>query len=168
MTEVIRRWKLKGDESDTLYDAVRYGNENLTWDPHCIPRVAQFMLGLDTESRVSVSNEHIMDVVQPVPERWTPEHMVADIRVANWAKGTTYQVRLGDWILRDDKGEIFHVGNGEFRVKYEEHLEYITPRTVHDDLSDLIYAHMPWEGDIYRAAAARMATSIMTAGWSKR
>lgn len=164
MTDV-KQYRRKDSDDTTIYTAIQYGNEDQSWDAKCMPRVAQFVLGLDVDTRVTIANERVMDVVQPVQQRWQPEHMVADIRVADWPRGTTYQVRLGDWLLKDEVGNLLHVGYGDFKIGYELVVPVLPPRTTLDDLEDLVYAHFPWQGDIYRATARRIAGSILNAGY---
>lgn len=164
-TDFIKKYRRKSD--NRIYTAVQYGNEDLTWDIQCMPRVAQFVLGVDVESRVNVGNEWVMDAVQPVTDRWTPEHMVADILVADWVRGTNYQVRLGDWLVKDEDEQLLHIGLGDFRNDFVLLIEELVERTPVEELSELIYAHFPWQGELYKKTARRIATTAVNSGWIK-
>jgi hypothetical protein len=155
------------DDHQKVYRAVRYGNDNRSWDTECTSRIAKFVLGLDVDTRVVLENERVMDVVQPIQDTWNPAHWVADIEVADWPRGARYKMSLGDWLIKDEQGVLAHVKPLEFVQQYERVPKVDVRYTQFNELSDLIYKNFPWEGETYQAVAENVASEIMNSGWSK-
>lgn len=162
-----KKYRLKRDGS--LVEAVRYSSLSRPWRSSDVSRVAKFVLGHDVETRVTISNEHIMDVVRPVESNWAPQNWRADISVADWINGKTLTLPIGWWLVRNSKNELSVVRPSEFEKAYEPHSPEAStrPASEFDILADLIYDHFPWEGETYQAVAEKIAGSIISRGWSR-
>lgn len=162
-----KKYRLKGDPL-VHYEGVRYGKEDRSWDEDCVPIVAKFVLGLDVTTRVTLSNERILDVVRPVQDRWDPKNWIADIEVADWSQGTTHTMALGDWLLKDDQGILTRVKSLDFALNFEPVPRAVLEYTSYDELALLVYKILPWEGEVYEKAAKRIASEIINDGWKKK
>lgn len=163
MTNVKYR---RTDDHSKVYTAVRYGNEDRSWDESCVPRVAKFVLGIDSETRVTLKNERIMDVVRPIEKTWDPKNWMADIEVADWVQGQRYRVRLGDWLVKDTSGQLHLVTSEAFSTDYEEIVATSALRNDYDKLVDSIQDCLPW-GPSDKKLARRIADVVVSSGWKK-
>lgn len=155
------------DDPDKIYTAVCYGNEGRTWDQECVARIAKFVLGIDTATRLTLENERIWDVVRPVESRWNPNNWLADIQVADWPRGTTFQLAIGDWLLKDELGILSFVKPLEFSQNFEPVLPVKVEATEIDELSKIVLSHIPWQDGVWKEAAQKIAEDIINSGWSK-
>lgn len=119
-------------------DIIRYGNEHGEFDNDAPSRIAKFVLGHDINTRISVLNEGLTEVVQPISDFWNPEKGVADILVTDPKTGIQMTVGLGQWLARYPGGRLRpitdHVYNGLKSIPK-------VPQTFEQDLVDLIIEH---------------------------
>ena len=154
--------------SGEVVRAHRYSNPTRPWRSEDVAELAKFVLGHDMNTRITVANEHILDVVRPVESRWAPHDHLADVAVADWIRNTTLNLSIGWWIVKDDNGGLSAMSNSSFESTYEPFMKALPPKTPLDDLADLIYANFPWEGETYQAVAERVASQIINEGWEKK
>ncbi len=86
--------------------AIRFGDENGDYDEGALARVAQFVLGLDVDTRVTALNERLLSVITPVEEFWDPDNGLADIVVTHNQSGLRLALGLGQWLARYPSGQL--------------------------------------------------------------
>ena len=160
--------KYRVKSTGQLVQAIRYSNPTRPWKSEDVAELAKFVLGHDMNTRITVSNEHILDVVRPVESRWAPHDHLADVTVADWVRSTTLNLSIGWWLIKDEQGALFATNNTTFESDYEPFFTPPPPKTDFDILADLIYNNFPWEGETYQAVAERVASQIINDGWVKR
>ncbi len=132
-----------------------------------ITKVASFILGIDTDRRVAVPNEDILDVVRPLTHLWHVGTGVGTIEIIDPTHGIWFHVQSGDWIGRTKELVLMVINSEIFSMEYEE----APPEVLKSDfdlLSDLIYDNFPWEGERYQAVAEQVAAVIIGTGWSRK
>lgn len=100
MTEYYR--KVKRISDGTVFETIRYGNPDGSWDKECISKIAAFVLGFDPDIKTTVGNERILDIVRPVISEFDPINFKAPIEIVDPKHGGILRVELGDWILKDN------------------------------------------------------------------
>jgi len=147
---------------------VQYGNADGSWNVNAVHQLADFLLGLDVNNGVTVDNERMLDVVRPVAKRWKPEQNLADVDIYDHAHKSLCRLHLGDWVMRDSNTYHTYIEGWALSEHYEEILpEPVVETDLVEELANLIYMRMPWEGETYQAVADSLATTIVSEGWTK-
>lgn len=144
-----------------VFEAVRYGRPDGSWDDEAVTRITRFVLGVDVDTRMSVSNEAMLDVVKPNLKRWNLSAGIADIEVIDTKTGMAYTMHLGDWIVKMADGSFIYVDAMTFGKEYAVPMEF-------NELSDFIFEYFPWEGPAAKAVAETIAAKLIWAGWSNK
>jgi len=118
--------------------AVRYGDKNGNWDPSAPVRIANFVLGLDVETRSTALNERMLDVVHPVEEFWDPQQNVAELEIIDRTAGGRIGMGLGQWLVRQPDGRLRVVSHNTLLGK---HLPAEPEKPFIQDLEDLVKKH---------------------------
>jgi hypothetical protein len=149
-------------EDGHVFEAVQYTlSRDESWQHHnAITQVANFILNIDTDQKVGISNERILDVVHPIADRWQPQKGLATIEIIDPYLGREHQVELNDWICRHSSDWLVFMKPAAFEKRFVD-LE------VFESLANLIYENLP-EKEAYKEAVEKSATSIIRAGWAHR
>lgn len=118
--------------------AIRYGDANGDFDEGAPARIAQFVLGHDVDTRVTILNERLMGVVVPVDMFWDPGHGVADIVVTDTKSGVRLALGLGQWLARYPNGALRPLTHNQMIA---QHFPRPEPRTFEEELTTLINKH---------------------------
>lgn len=147
-----------------IFEAIRYGRDDKSWGPESITEIAAFVLGFDPDSRTTVANEHILDVVLPIYANFHPAMGKADISVTDQTSSVNVIMHLGDWLLRNAKTPFILVTSVDFQNEFQD-----LDTEIQAQLAHLIYTNIvPTEGETYQALAEKAANAIIMAGWSKK
>jgi len=141
-------------------EAVRYGNEKGEYDEASVTRIANFVLGHDVETRSTVLNERMMDVVEPIKEFWNPNDGVADLLVTDPRTGTKMALGLGDWIARYQDGTIRPISHNRMVAK---HLPQPKPLTFEQELVQLLKKHRVGETGVTAEIKSRFLMNALYA-----
>jgi len=114
-----RRYRNRKNRSFEI-EAVRYGTWDARWYDEATTDVAKFVLGLDVNTRTSILNERMLDVVRPLPKEWNPKRGRADISIFDRGNGISHLASLGDWILRFPDKSLGVCSPEAFRRGYED------------------------------------------------
>jgi hypothetical protein len=117
-----------------------------------------------------VSNERILDVVQPILAEWNADKGLFPITVAS------YRIDYGDWVIRFADRSIGYSIHTAFMRDYElvydslEHGRYMSNEELEiEELADFLYNECfdGLDGELYQALAEGAAPKIVKAGWRK-
>lgn len=118
--------------------ALRYGDKNGNWDPTAPVRIANFVLGYDVDTRSSILNERMLDVVRPVEDFWDPQQNVAELEIVDKSAGSRLGMGLGQWLVREPNGRLRVVSHNALLGK---HLPAEPEKPFIQDLEDLVKKH---------------------------
>lgn len=123
--------------------AIRYGNEQGEFDDGAVARVAQFVLGHDVDTRLTVLNERLGSVVQPINEFWNPKAGMADILVTDTKTGTRMALGLGQWLVRYPKGNLRPLSHNQLVA---QHFPEPEPLSFRQEITQVINRHSKENG----------------------
>lgn len=130
--------------------------------------IASFLLGVDTDTRVVIENERMLDVVVPIPSRWDVSRGIADIFCLDLGSKEKFSLELGDWLGRHNDGTLVKISGSKFEKSYTQ-VAASREELEMEELVTLIYSSFPYlEGEIYMAMARRTAKDVIAAGWSRQ
>lgn len=156
-------------ETGTLVSAIQYGEPH-KWTTDASAFVAAFVLQMPINDRLTIANEHILDVVQPVNNRWQPNAGVADLAVVNPSDGVIHRLELGDWLVRFPDGSLGYVQADAFDQTYGRVKSEVD--ASNQELEELYQvvrgSFQVLEGSFYDHLARGVARSVLEAGWSKK
>lgn len=159
--------KYRRVEDGLTVSAIQYDLPHRRINQDAVSTIARFVLNMDVNRVTTVSNEHILDVVRPVPDRWNPLEGVATISIVDPRTGHSLWVELFDWLCRTSDGDLMVVNPAEFNQKYTEILPKKV-RTEVEELRSVIKSIIgPLDGQVYQNLADDLAKGIMRAGWSR-
>lgn len=117
---------------------VRYGDENGEFDEGCVARIAQFVLGLDVDTRVTALNERLTAVISPVKDFWSPSEGVADLEVVDPKTNSRIALSLGQWLVRYSDGYLRPLSHNKFVA---EGFPAPKEKTFYEELVELMDKH---------------------------
>lgn len=115
----VRRFRKRKDRQ-FIVEAVHYGTWDARWYDEATMDVAKFILGVDVNTRTSILNERMLDVVNPIQKEWNPKKGRADIYISDRGNNVQYTASLGDWILRYPDGSLGVSKSEAFRRDFDE------------------------------------------------
>jgi hypothetical protein len=139
--------------------AVRYGDKNGNWEQTAPVRIANFILGHDVDSRSTVLNERMLDVVTPVEEFWQPNQNVAELEITDKVAGGRLGIGLGQWLVRRRDGRLRVISHN---VMVGKHLPPEAQKPFVLDLEDLIKRH---KKDVLMNAPAYVLARFLNSSW---
>jgi hypothetical protein len=139
--------------------AIRYGDKNGNWEQSAPVRIANFVLGHDVESRSTVLNERMLDVVTPVEEFWHPHENVAELEITDKSIGGRLGIGLGQWLVRRSDGRLRVISHN---VMVGKHLPAEAQKPFVLDLEDLIKRH---QKDIATNTPAFVLATFLARTW---
>lgn len=164
---VIIHRKVRRISDDVIFEALLYGHEDGTWSRGCITSVAGFVLGLNPDLNTTIQNDRMLDVVRPIMNEFNLEKGSAPLSVAVRSSGKIHRIELGDWILKNPDKQFLFVKPDVFTTEYMDVPPEVVTQTEYQQLFDLIYSILPWEGDLYKLLTRDLTAGIIQAGWSK-
>jgi hypothetical protein len=123
--------------------AIRYGDMDGNFDDGAVARIAQFVLGHDVDTRVTLLNERLTAVVQPINEFWNPKAGLADILVTDTKTGTRMALGLGQWLVKYPKGNLRPLSHNQLVA---QHFPEPAPLTFRQELAQVINRHSKENG----------------------
>ncbi len=139
--------------------AVRYGDKNGNWEQTAPVRIANFVLGHDVDSRSTVLNERMLDVVTPVEEFWQPNQNVAELEITDKVAGGRLGIGLGQWLVRRRDGRLRVISHN---VMVGKHLPAEAQKPFVLDLEDLLKRH---QKDVATNTPAFVLATFLARTW---
>jgi hypothetical protein len=139
--------------------AIRYGDKNGNWELTAPVRLANFVLGHDVETRSTVLNERMLDVVHPVEEFWNPQQNVAELEIIDKATGRAVGIGLGQWLVRRNDGRLRVVSHN---MMVGKHLPAEPQKPFVQDLEDLLKRH---KKDVATHTPAFVLAQFLNRSW---
>lgn len=161
----------RNKETGHVVRAMQYGAPSKMWEMAWITEVRNFVTGIDVDTRTTITNEQVLDVVNPVLTGWNVDIGIADLNIAEPKTGRVFTIRLLDWIVDNGYGEFAHLEQNRFFDFYEQVVPDNLPKEQQEfeNLANFIYNEcmVTLDGELYQALAEGIAGKLLAAGWKK-
>lgn len=118
--------------------AIRYGDVFGEYDVGAPARIGQFVLGHDIDTRITLLNENLTSVVQPISQFWNPDKGIADLIITDPKTGVKFAIGLGDWLVKYPDGTLRPMSDNKAFAAFHVEKKALT---FHEELEHLINKH---------------------------
>ena len=132
MTEEIKKYRRRADS--VIFEGIQYTQGT---QPGAI---ASFVLNVDVDSRVTIQNERMLDVVRPLFTEWDMDRGYLPLQVLDPVSKLPFRLNINDWIVRSvqkipsPKG---YISATPGRDDLSAALLFVKPDVFHRDYAEL-------------------------------